>query len=105
MRGLVGLDVHAAGDLSWNELTNGLLLQAAEKSGFDVLLNADQNMAYQQNNKKRAIALLVLNTNKLTLLERSVDTILQALARAGYEFVELTPPSKRKRRGPVLVQR
>ncbi len=65
-------------------------------------------MAYQQNNTKRAIALLVLNTNKLSLLECSVDTILQALARTapgGYEFVEPIPPSKRKRRGPVLVQR
>jgi hypothetical protein len=30
-------------------MTNGDLLAAAERAGFDVLLTADKNMRYQQN--------------------------------------------------------
>jgi hypothetical protein len=39
-------------------LANGDLLRIAEEAGFDVLLTADNNLAYQQNLKGRNIAIL-----------------------------------------------
>ncbi len=38
---------------------NGALLTAAEAAGFDVLLTVDHGMAYQQNLRRRKIAIVV----------------------------------------------
>ncbi len=45
-----------------DRLSNGDLLDEAERAGFDVLITADKNMRYQQNLKGRKIALVVLST-------------------------------------------
>jgi hypothetical protein len=37
-------------------------LTAAEGAGFELLVTADKNLAYQQNLKHRKIALVVLST-------------------------------------------
>ena len=53
-----------AGELGWQRLANGALLDAAEKSGFDVLVTCDQNVRYQQNNfTDRKLAVVILSTN------------------------------------------
>ena len=46
----------------WKSLINGALLQAAEDSGFNVMVTADQGMHYQQNLKGKHIAIVVLST-------------------------------------------
>ena len=46
---LLGHTVTKARDQGWDTLTNGELLNAAERAGFDVLVTADKNMRYQQN--------------------------------------------------------
>lgn len=51
--------VRCASDMGWERLTNGALLAAAS-SEFDVLITADQNLAYQQNPGTLPIAVLVL---------------------------------------------
>jgi hypothetical protein len=48
-RALLGHTVVKAKDRGWDRLTNGDLLAAAERAGFDVLLTADKNMQHQQN--------------------------------------------------------
>ena len=67
-RFLPGHTVAKAKDRGWDTLTNGDLLDEAERAGFDVLLTADKNMRYQQNLTRRGIALCdnVLN-NALSL--------------------------------------
>jgi hypothetical protein len=35
-------------ELGWQELKNGDLLEAAQDRGFEVLVTADRNLAYQQ---------------------------------------------------------
>jgi hypothetical protein len=84
--------------MRWDELKNGLLLQAAEEQNFDVLITADQNIYYQQNNSKRAIALVVLSTNDWTRLAKHIDLIAAAILRSkrgSFELVRL--PAKRGR--------
>ena len=48
-RFLRGHEVVRSDELGWQGSDNGLLLDAAEQAGFDVLLTCDQNIRYQQN--------------------------------------------------------
>ena len=69
---------------------------------FDVLVTADQDLFYQQNLTGRALALVVLGTNKLSLLEAQPERIVWAVdaaAVAKYQFVEYKMPPK-PRPGP-----
>jgi hypothetical protein len=59
-RFLVNHQVIRAAELDWSELKNGDLLRAAEEAGFEVLVTADRNLAYQQNLKDRKLAIVVL---------------------------------------------
>ena len=61
-RFLPGHTVTKTKERGWDTLTNGDLLAAAERAGFDVLLTADKNMRYRQNLTGRRIALVVLST-------------------------------------------
>ncbi len=47
----------------WKGLTNGDLLDEAERNNYEVFLTADQSIRYQQNLTERRIALLVLMDN------------------------------------------
>jgi hypothetical protein len=73
-------EIRLAYDMGWARLQNGELLARAEDSGFDLLLTADQNMAYQRNMTARKIRLVVLRTNRWAELqadpERVVATII-----------------------------
>ncbi|MGH7633670.1 MAG: hypothetical protein ACRENC_08055 [Gemmatimonadaceae bacterium] len=60
IRTLPGHTVHTAQAKGWDALSNGALLKAAEKAGFDVLLTTDRRIRYQQNMTARRIALVVL---------------------------------------------
>ena len=48
-KSLPGHVVRTARQQGWDTLANGELLPAAEEAGFNILLTADQNLAYQQN--------------------------------------------------------
>lgn len=74
-RELPGHEVVTAQFQGWAELENGDLVATAEKAGFDVFLTADKNLRYQQNLSGRKIAILVLPTNKLKVLQRIVPVI------------------------------
>jgi len=83
--------------MGWARLTNGGLLNAAETENFDVMITADQNLSSQQNLTGRKLALVVLGTNKLSLIEARPEPIVQAVDAASvgsYQFVEYTPPTK-----------
>lgn len=59
-RELFGHSIAFAKSRGWDRLTNGALLDAAEKAGFNVLLTTDGNIRYQQNLTGRTIAIVVL---------------------------------------------
>jgi hypothetical protein len=54
--------VITAQERGWDTLSNGDLLEAAERAGIDVVVTADKNMRYQQNLAGRKIALVILGT-------------------------------------------
>lgn len=43
----------------WATLQNGDLIQAAERSSYDLLITADKNIQYQQNFANRKLAIQV----------------------------------------------
>jgi hypothetical protein len=58
------------------------LLQAAERSGYDVLITVDQGIPYQMSTASRRLAVIVLHsaTNQLEDLKPLVDSLLDAVA-------------------------
>jgi len=97
-RFLTGHIVEFADKRGWRELTNGDLLTAAERAGFDVLLTADRNLRYQQNLAGRRIAIVALSTNIWGTLRTSPGLVTDAVnrARAG-TYEEVTFPRRRTR--------
>jgi hypothetical protein len=92
-------DVRTAEELGWARLVNGDLLRAAEDAGFGVMVTADKSLEYQQNLKGRKLALVVLSTNHIGVLEKHPERLVAAVdaAREGsYEFVRFELPPKRK---------
>jgi hypothetical protein len=69
LRYLAKHDVHTAEELGWARLANGDLLRSGEDAGFEIMVTADQNLEYQQNLKGRKLALVVLSTNHIGVLE------------------------------------
>jgi hypothetical protein len=53
--------------MHWEGLKNGKLLDEAQAEGFDVFLTVDQNIRYQQNLQGRAIAVVVMIANGITV--------------------------------------
>jgi len=76
---LAGHNVSTAQKLGWGGKSNGDLLDAAEKSGFEVFIVADKNLRYQQNLSSRRIAILELWTNHRPTLEKSFAHIQKAV--------------------------
>jgi len=69
-------------DLGWDTLSNGELLNEAEKAGFEILLTTDKNIRYQQNLKGRKIALIVLAKSRWPLLRLHVEHVVRAVDAA-----------------------
>jgi len=86
-----GHEIVTAQFQGWAELENGDLVNAAENTGFDVLMTTDKNLRYQQNLAGRKIAILVLPTNKLKVLRRIIPLIrakLDSPKTGGYFEIE-----------------
>jgi len=76
----------------WAGISNGELIAAAEQAGFDVMVTADQSLNYQQNLKGRKLALVVVSTNKQSLVIESAPRICAAVddAQSGsFTFVDI----------------
>ena len=86
---LVNHHVQTVQEMGWAGLKNGLLLAQAEPR-FDLLLSADKNLRYQQNLRGRALAIIVLPSNRLPVVQ-TLEGQLQAriMQIAGGEYIEL----------------
>ena len=90
---LAGHTVTEARDRGWDRLSNGDLLNQAERAGFDVLLTADKNMRYQQNLAGRGIALVVLSTPQWPVVRLHLERITAAVnAATPGSYVEVDLP-------------
>jgi hypothetical protein len=79
---LQGHLVRTAAQQNWSKLRNGDLLNAAEESGFDLLLTTDRNMGYQQNLSGRKIAIVVLDLQQWPKLRPHIQMVIDAVNAA-----------------------
>jgi hypothetical protein len=59
---LKGHKVRTAHELGWSTLSNGDVLDAAEKEGFEVVVTTDTHLKNQLSLKSRRIGIVVLST-------------------------------------------
>ena len=100
---LVGHTVVRSAERGWSELRNGDLLRVAEQQGFQVMVTADQNLAYQQNLTGRHLALVILPSVQWPKVEKRLAEAIRAVdeAQPG-SFTQLLPvPSRRTPRLPL----
>lgn len=92
-RALSAHTIHTAQSKGWDTLSNGALLDAAEKAGFGLLLTTDRRIRYQQDLQARHIALLVLTgSTRWSHVRQHADRIAAAVASAtpgSYAEVEI----------------
>ena len=92
-------EVRTAAEQGWDRLVNGELLRAAEEAGFAVMVTSDQSLEYQQNLKGRKLALVVLSTNHIRILEQNPGKLvsaIEAVQTGSYEFVRYELPPRPK---------
>lgn len=94
-RSLAGHTVKEARAQGWHRLSNGDLLEAAEKAGFDLLLTTDKNIRYQQNLKHRKIAIVVLGKGRWRLIKPLLTRVVATVdaAQPG-SYTEIEIPEK-----------
>jgi hypothetical protein len=56
-----------------------MLIQEAERDGYDAMITTDQNIKYQQNLSGRKIRLLVLKTTSWPRIQRKARKVKDAL--------------------------
>lgn len=78
--------------MGWGGISNGDLLDQAERAGFQVFILADKNLRYQQNLSHRRIAILELGTNHRPTLEKhfvEIRAAVERLALGEYSILEI----------------
>lgn len=97
---LAGHTVRTTEDEGWSGLSNGDLLSAAERAGFDIMLTADRRIRYQQNLAGRRLALIVLSSPAWPVVKDHIPAIKAAVDAAtpgSYQEVDLPRPVLRRR--------
>jgi predicted nuclease of predicted toxin-antitoxin system len=80
-RGLLGHEVESVHRLGWAGIQNGVLLEKANETGFEVLITMDSNMSFQQNLARQRLKIVVLRarSNRLAdtfpLTAKILDTL------------------------------
>jgi len=74
--------VETAFERRWHTLTNGELLAAAERYGFDILMTTDKKLRYQQSSSGRSIAIIVLSSTSWPRIEKAIAEITHAVETA-----------------------
>jgi hypothetical protein len=65
--------------MGWFSLSNGLLLESAEKAGYELLITTHQNLRYQQNLTGRRTAILVLLSTSWPRIQLHLNLIQKAV--------------------------
>jgi hypothetical protein len=94
---LEGHSTSTAREMQWDRLANGDLLAAAEAAAFDVLITGDQNIAYQHDNSRRIISLVVISQTRRKLVLAHNEAITEAITRARPGSYERVPIPTRRR--------
>lgn len=102
---LTAHEITRSAELGWQELKKGDLLDAAGDTGFEVMVTADHNLAYQQKLKNRRLAIVVLPSGNWPVLKIYIAEVVRAVGEAqrrDFKDLKLNPRKGRARsRGPV----
>jgi Domain of unknown function (DUF5615) len=98
VRHLIGHEVTRSVELGWQELKNGDLLRSAQEKGFDLMVTADRNFAYQQNLQLIGLAIIVLPSGTWPQIRERVPEIIRTIDEA-------QPGSFRELQAPLLKRR
>ena len=71
--------VDTAAQQGWSDLSNGELLDQAEREAYHLLITTDQNMRHQQNLRGRSLAVVVLLSNRWPRIRLRTEEIQTAL--------------------------
>jgi hypothetical protein len=71
--------VTRSAELGWQELKNGDLLDEAQDKGFEVMVTAGRNLAYQQNLDNRRVAIVVLPSGNWPAVKAQIIEVVQAI--------------------------
>ena len=92
---LTGHSVEEARTRGWEELSNGELIAAAERAGFNVIVTTDKNIRHQQNLNARRIALVVLEHSQWPMVKLVAEKIAAAVnSAAPGDYIEVEVPFK-----------
>lgn len=100
---LAGHDVRTAYRAGWSALSNGDLLAAAERAGFEVFITCDQNLQHQNILAGSFLAVVVLTTTHWPTIRAHSHPIVGAVEEACpgvYAVVSLPRPARRRRVPP-----
>jgi hypothetical protein len=75
---LSDFDVKTVPEMGWAGISNGRLLDEAERAGFDVVVTADQNLRWQQRLANRKIGVNALSTNRWDVIRANAEQIAEA---------------------------
>jgi hypothetical protein len=82
-------DVQTVQDMGWTGLKNGPLLTRAE-SLFDLFLTTDKNLRYQQNLRGRTLSIIVLPSNRLSVVKTLEGKLKASIEQVtGGAYIEL----------------
>jgi hypothetical protein len=76
---LTGHSIDIAFERGWSKLSNGDLLDAAEREGYQLLITTDQNLQYQQTLAGRQLAIIVLLSTSWPRIRLRIDEIRVAI--------------------------
>jgi len=76
---LTAFEMKFARDLGWEQLSNGKLLEAVEKKGFDVLLTGDRSIPDEQTMVGRKIGIVCMSANSWKIVRDYGPEISEAL--------------------------
>jgi hypothetical protein len=71
--------VKVADEMGWSRTKNGMLLDAAEQAGFEVLLSGDQTLQYEQNMSGRRIGVVWMSDNHWPIVKDYLRIIAEAI--------------------------
>ena len=105
-RFLIGHTVIPSSEIGWAELSNGTLIAAAERDGFDVLVTGDKNIPRQQNLTGRRLAVVIVGNQSWPVMKPYVTTIVArigAVSAGEQVFIPIDcPPLRRRPFKPTL---
>ena len=74
-------EVFTVHDMGWSGIVNGMLLEYAQREGFQIFVTIDKRLRYQQNIAKFNLSIVILETrlNKLEYLRPLIPDLIDKL--------------------------